>query len=231
MPGLGRRTFAPGEVLTATNVMGYLQDQAVMSFAGTAARGSGIPTPWQGATIFRQDIGAYETYYAAAGTANPGGRSVAGWYQEPRGRILNAYYAEMSGVQTFSATANVFTDLTGLSITLTPQSASSRFIVSSTVFGVNSLASSRSGNEARVLRGATTVQGTNQFFTSSDNGFTLYTYPISKLDEPATTSPITYKTQFAQQASGSSLNIFINRIENSVGFVTRSFLQVLEISS
>jgi hypothetical protein len=229
--GLGRRTFAPGEVLTASNVMNYLQDQAVMNFAGTAARGSGIPTPWQGATIFRQDIGAYETYYAAAGTANPGGRSVAGWYQEPKGRILNAYYAEMSAVQTFSAVADSFQDLTGLSITLTPQSATSKFIVSSTVFGVNSLASSRSGNEARILRGATTIQRGNQFYTSGDNGFTLYTYVLSKLDEPATASSITYKTQFAQQASGSTLNVFINRIENSVGFVTRSFLQVLEISS
>ena len=44
MPGLGRRTFAPGEVLTATNVMGYLQDQVVQVYAGTAARGSAIGT-------------------------------------------------------------------------------------------------------------------------------------------------------------------------------------------
>ena len=44
MAGLGRRTFAAGEVLTASNVMGYLQDQAVMNFAGTAARGSAIGT-------------------------------------------------------------------------------------------------------------------------------------------------------------------------------------------
>lgn len=44
MAGSGRRTFAPGEVLTASNVMNYLQDQAVMNFAGTAARGSAIGT-------------------------------------------------------------------------------------------------------------------------------------------------------------------------------------------
>jgi len=42
--GAGRRTFTPGEVLTASNVMNYLQDQAVMNFAGTAARGSAIGT-------------------------------------------------------------------------------------------------------------------------------------------------------------------------------------------
>lgn len=44
MAGLGRRTFQAGEVLTASNVMAYLQDQAVMNFAGTAARGSAIGT-------------------------------------------------------------------------------------------------------------------------------------------------------------------------------------------
>jgi len=32
MAGLGRKVFAAGEVLTAANVQGYLQDQAVMVF-------------------------------------------------------------------------------------------------------------------------------------------------------------------------------------------------------
>jgi hypothetical protein len=39
---LGRKVFAPGEVLTATNVQNYLMDQAVQVYAGTAARGSAI---------------------------------------------------------------------------------------------------------------------------------------------------------------------------------------------
>lgn len=44
MPGLGRKTFTAGEVLTAANVQGYLMDQSVMVFAGTAARSSAIAT-------------------------------------------------------------------------------------------------------------------------------------------------------------------------------------------
>lgn len=44
MAGSGRRVFAPGEVLTASNTMNYLMDQTVMNFAGTAARGSAIGT-------------------------------------------------------------------------------------------------------------------------------------------------------------------------------------------
>lgn len=42
MAGLGRKVFAPGEVLTATNVQNYLMDQAVQVYASEAARGSAI---------------------------------------------------------------------------------------------------------------------------------------------------------------------------------------------
>lgn len=44
MAGLGRKVFTAGEVLTAANVNGYLMDQTVMVFAGTAARSSAIAT-------------------------------------------------------------------------------------------------------------------------------------------------------------------------------------------
>lgn len=119
MAGLGRRTFAPGEVLTATNVMGYLQDQAVMSFAGTAARGSAIGTAVaQGMTSFLQDSGMVETYYGAFGTANPGGRTSAGWFPDkstglvpivPTSVVTNTGTATVNamGVVTFPNVASV----------------------------------------------------------------------------------------------------------------------------
>jgi hypothetical protein len=73
MPGLGRRTFAPGEVLTATNVMGYLQDQAVMNFAGTAARGSAIGSAVsQGMVSYLDDSNGVEVYRTT-------GTAIAGW--------------------------------------------------------------------------------------------------------------------------------------------------------
>ena len=48
MAGAGRKTFTAGEVLTASDVQNYLQDQMVMNFAGTAARASAIPSPTEG---------------------------------------------------------------------------------------------------------------------------------------------------------------------------------------
>jgi hypothetical protein len=44
LPGLGRKVFSAGEVLTAVNVQGYLMDQAVMVFASSAARSSALGT-------------------------------------------------------------------------------------------------------------------------------------------------------------------------------------------
>ena len=65
MAGLGRRTFTAGEVLTAANVQNYLQDQAVMVFAGTAARASAIPTPTEGMVTYQTDTNQL-TYYDGA---------------------------------------------------------------------------------------------------------------------------------------------------------------------
>jgi len=42
MAGSGRKVFTANSVLSAADVQNYLQDQAVMVFAGTAARGSAL---------------------------------------------------------------------------------------------------------------------------------------------------------------------------------------------
>lgn len=52
MAGLGRKTWSPGDTLTAADVNGYLMDQSVMVFAGTAARSSAIPSPSAGMVAY-----------------------------------------------------------------------------------------------------------------------------------------------------------------------------------
>jgi hypothetical protein len=67
MPGLGRRTFIATEVLTAANVNGYLMDQSVMVFAGTAARSSAIGTAVsEGMVSYLSDSNALQFYDGAA---------------------------------------------------------------------------------------------------------------------------------------------------------------------
>lgn len=66
MPGLGRKVFTAGDVLTASDVQSYLQDQTVMNFAGTAARSSAIATPTDGMVTYNQTNDQLEAYNGSA---------------------------------------------------------------------------------------------------------------------------------------------------------------------
>jgi hypothetical protein len=62
MAGLGRKVFASGDILTAVQVQGYLQDQAIMVFASSGARGSAIASPSQGMFAYLTDDSTLYTY-------------------------------------------------------------------------------------------------------------------------------------------------------------------------
>ncbi|NBW22489.1 MAG: hypothetical protein EBR82_82530, partial [Caulobacteraceae bacterium] len=65
MAGLGYKAFSAGAVLTAAQVQGYLQDQAVMTFASSAARTAAITAPSQGMTTYLTDSNTYWQYFDA----------------------------------------------------------------------------------------------------------------------------------------------------------------------
>ena len=75
MAGAGYRTFVAGEVLTATNVQGYLMDQAIPVFASSAARDAAITSPAEGQFAFLKDTDAFQVYTGSAWVA-AGGASV-----------------------------------------------------------------------------------------------------------------------------------------------------------
>jgi hypothetical protein len=81
MAGLGYKAFSAGAVLTAAQVQGYLQDQAVMTFASSAARAAAITSPSQGMTTYLTDSNTYWQWFDAYNSStNPGGAASAGWY-------------------------------------------------------------------------------------------------------------------------------------------------------
>ncbi len=61
-----RKVFVAGEVLTAANVNALLMDQAVMVFAGSAARGSAIASPSEGMVTYLEDINQLQVYVGTA---------------------------------------------------------------------------------------------------------------------------------------------------------------------
>jgi hypothetical protein len=63
---MSRKVFTAGEVLAAADVNSFLMDQTVMSFAGTAARGSAIPSPVTGMTTYLEDTKDLRIYDGSA---------------------------------------------------------------------------------------------------------------------------------------------------------------------
>jgi len=57
-----RQVFTAGEVLSATDFNNNLMNQMVMTFAGTAARGSAIATPTEGMLTYLADTNTFEYY-------------------------------------------------------------------------------------------------------------------------------------------------------------------------
>jgi hypothetical protein len=74
--GLGRKVFIAGEVLSAANVQGYLQDQVVQVYAGTAARSSALGTSVsEGMVSYLADSNAIQYYDGSEWVAVGGGGS------------------------------------------------------------------------------------------------------------------------------------------------------------
>ena len=102
---------------------------------------------------------------------------------------------------TFSAAPNgTWTDITGMTVTITPYKATSKIFILVTIVG----AGSGTTPKARLLRGATTIaagdtSGSKQSamlgsFLMKDTNQTD-TYTSQFIDSPATTSSTTYKMQ------------------------------------
>jgi len=73
--GLGFKTFATGDILTAADTNGYLMSQTVMVFADSAARSTAITSPQQGMLSFLKGTNSTEYYNGSAWVAVSGSSS------------------------------------------------------------------------------------------------------------------------------------------------------------
>jgi hypothetical protein len=111
MAGLGRKTFSPGDVLTSSDVQGYLMDQSVMVFAGTAARASAIPSPSAGMVAYSTAT-SLQVYNGSAWVAATTGYGVAS------GTAASSTAISVAGTAytllTFTADSNLVVSTAGL---------------------------------------------------------------------------------------------------------------------
>lgn len=228
MAGLGGKNWTFQEEVTSSDVNGYLADQVVMRFADSTARtagfgGSGEPTLAEGMVSYLNDANRVDYYNGSA------------W--KPVSQVLQV--VNTIKTDTFTATTGTgFTDVTGLTVTITPSATSSQiFIICTITSGLNT------AGGFTLLRGSTVIgagasagnrrlvsTGYNQNPSAANQGFGSHS--ITVLDSPATTSAITYKIQATGDQAGSI--VFVNRgftdTDNSTHMRGASTITALEIA-
>jgi len=138
---------------------------------------------------------------------------------------------------TFSTASTSYTDITGLSVSITPTRSDSKILIFVTVHGVGN---SQTQAYFRFMRDSTPiclgdaagsrVQSTlGSIYTNQANETKSCSQNF--LDSPSTTNSVTYKIQTRTQGTGT---VFINRSENDSNGVTAgrmtSTITVMEVS-
>ena len=131
------------------------------------------------------------------------------------GNIIQVISA--SKTDTFVTNSTSYTDITGLSVSITPSSTSSKVLVMmECVVGVDNNVSAF----LRMVRDSTAIHvgdavGNRIQSTAGNGDDPSSQFPLQMsgvfLDSPATTSATTYKIQANTEASGNTGNIMINR--------------------
>ena len=136
----------------------------------------------------------------------------------------------------FSTTSTSFTDITGLSVTITAQSSSNKFYISCMVFAnCQDSAVLRFVKDGTIIAAGTVSTDGNpanfQGFAFVRNNSTSSggCYGISFLDTPGDTNPHTYKVQGLSE-NGSSYPLVVIRRAAGTGFSLSSSITAMEVS-
>lgn len=155
---------------------------------------------------------------------------------QPAGSVLQVVSAIKT--DTASTTSTTFTDISGLSVSITPKSASNKMLILLSVVGANStygafvrLCRDSTGIALGNTNGSRTVTSIGNFYNPDQN--TTVTGAINYLDSPTTTSPITYKAQFRNgNGTGTALiNMSPNNIDAAYTAAPVSTITVMEIAA
>ena len=151
------------------------------------------------------------------------------------GHVVQVIYAETDTRQ--SSTATSYTDLTGMTATITPFSSSNKVLVQVCLnMGMEDVGMNLS---CQLLRGSTNIfAGTDtsmkQGFVQTECGISGYKYEIKNfsattLDAPATASAVTYKVQAKVNTAAGTFYMNRNHHNATDQGTTKSSITLLEI--
>ena len=169
-----------------------------------------------------------------------GSGSAPQWADAGGGKILQV--VSTTKTDTFSTSSSTLTDITGLSVSITPSSSSSKILVVAYINGVIDTGSSSYGGRLQLVRGSTNIAqgdaaGSRQVGTGHLGGQDSWPFfqstTITYLDSPSTTSSTTYKIQCAHTQSRT---IQINTADgdqnsSTFGLRTVSTITVMEVAA
>lgn len=159
----------------------------------------------------------------------------------PTGTVFQA--KQTTKTSTFVTTSTSYVDVTGLSVSITPTSASNKIMVIASVNGSSNDGGTAGGGGIQIVRGSTAigVGDVNATNLQASSTFAAYqsnhqsTAVVVWIDSPATTSSTTYKVQANKGGSGAAGNgIYINGGSPTTGTnytSTVSTITVMEIQA
>jgi len=136
---------------------------------------------------------------------------------------------------TFSHNSTTFTDITGLSATITPSSSSSKIFCDARIYFSIGTGSGSTTIKCNFVRGSTTIGQPSGSTTheatmmSWTNDPYMLNTNMNFLDSPATTSATTYKVQVAGDQTAAT--IYVNRYYNSDTYHAISTLTLYEVTA
>jgi hypothetical protein len=154
-----------------------------------------------------------------------------------RGAFRVLQVVSTAKTDTFTTSSTSFQDVTGLSVSITPQSATSQILVLAQITGTDDFGVS--DGYMNLVRGSTSIDigdaassrlRTSGYFSSSSN-ISQNNLGLVFLDSPATTSATTYKIQVKTNSG----TVYVNRTKNDSDSAntprTASTITVMEISA
>lgn len=149
----------------------------------------------------------------------------------PTGSVIQT--VSTTKTDSFSTNSTSFTDVTGLYVTITPSSATSKILITASV----SYSSNPDDVLIRLVRDSTAIavgtsgasyNGLNQINGNAPNRYGMNTGSTCYLDSPATASAITYKIQMMSVNGGAAYG-YVNRRGESTNYGGTSTITVMEI--